>query len=821
MNTIHDNIRWLVAALLLFALPAVAQVRDTLDFSVSERTFETVTVDGEAFNLYSYPDCDHIDQTGAPMLPVKYIRLSVPYNAKDITVTGAGSYTQGTAGRRIYPAPVPIPTDGSVTEDPAMVIDSAIYMANAYWPAHPAELVGEGYLLGENHIVTVAVYPMLYNPVAARVRNYSRVRLTVSYTLGGTPANMLVRYDPELRQQERQEAMALVDNPGQVEQFAMTAEQIQHMPPIGLLPDSVASDTAGYVYGGELQQAWGDRARYLIVTTRELAPSFKRLAALKRQKGYSVQIKCIEDILADPCVQLGDVFRDRQGNIISAINDDAGKLRQYLKLAHAFGNTQFVLLGGKNVPFRYGWHASIGRNSYTTEVPTDLYYCDLTTNWNKNNNELYGEKSLYGSTASYPEFDFEPELFIGRLMCKSDSDVQNYTKKLLCYELFPGHGNTDYLKSAFYFQHNDMKGEAATVHSKLKFLIPDSILIDENRAMEYPKGKEIIDTLNRNPHGFVSLHTHGNPGHMTSSYNKYGSRVVKYCIQALDAQNVMKPNSWQYQDEIGNGFDNLSNAHSPFVLYTIACDVTPFDVYAEKSYTPPYEYHTNMNFGESFTLGKDYGGVAFLGNTRAGLIGSSAELERCFAEQLAMNECAVGESEAKSKSCFYTTQYRLYINMIHNLIGDPEFKIWNNNLTTIDNVLISRNESSISVNIFDSNGTFNMGLNDGETQSLYTIENGSLTIPSINPNSTITLYRHNYYPYIAPLLIQNERIERSQYVIASDVKAGLSVDSNRLAGEVTIAMGSDFEIEAKGTVTLAPGFKVEKGALFSVTRSDY
>ena len=33
--------------------------------------------------------------------------------------------------------------------------------------------------------------------------------------------------------------------------------------------------------------------------------------------------------------------------------------------------------------------------------------------------------------------------------------------------------------------------------------------------------------------------------------------------------------------------------------------------------------------------------------------------------------------------------------------------------------------------------------------------------------------------------------------------------------------GREYEIETKGTVTLAPGFKVEKGAVFAVSQSDY
>ena len=149
MKLRYHHIRWLVAVAALLVLPAMAQVRDTIDFDISDRTFEAITVDGETFNLYSYPDCDHIDQTGAPMLPVKYIRLSVPYNATDITVTASGDWTSGSTTRRIYPAPVPIPTDGSVTEEPGMVIDSTIYMTDAYWPPSAAELVGDGYYMGE------------------------------------------------------------------------------------------------------------------------------------------------------------------------------------------------------------------------------------------------------------------------------------------------------------------------------------------------------------------------------------------------------------------------------------------------------------------------------------------------------------------------------------------------------------------------------------------------------------------------------------------------------------------------------------------------
>ena len=83
------------------------------------------------------------------------------------------------------------------------------------------------------------------------------------------------------------------------------------------------------------------------------------------------------------------------------------------------------------------------------------------------------------------------------------------------------------------------------------------------------------------------------------------------------------------------------------------------------------------------------------------------------------------------------------------------------------------------------------------------------------------IYQHNKLPYIAPIVLQNERVTDDRYIIASDVTAGRSVDANRTSGDFVIAEGTTYEIEHKGTVSLQPGFKVEKGATFSVKPSDY
>lgn len=102
-----------------------------------------------------------------------------------------------------------------------------------------------------------------------------------------------------------------------------------------------------------------------------------------------------------------------------------------------------------------------------------------------------------------------------------------------------------------------------------------------------------------------------------------------------------------------------------------------------------------------------------------------------------------------------------------------------------------------------------------------TVNHGSLTLTGISPNSSIMVYKHNYIPFIVPMILQNISLSRSQYVIATDVTAGNSVDSKRTPGDVIVENGTEYEIEASGTVTLHDGFKVEKGATFAVYPSSF
>lgn len=413
-----------------------AQISYTATFDQHLLTTDTVSENGDSYLRLRYPDLWTQSTAGTPELPVHYLRFSVPCDATDFTVSVTGETT--TAARYtlpVYPTQPPIPSNRNTSEQPFVSPDSTVYSNNRYWPAVPVQVVDEGFLDGDNHIVTVAVWPISYAPTDGEIlfRNSVSVRLDYSVKNAGsenpsrlraisrrTTGRNNVRWGKE-------EAKRIVVNPAQVDGFApATATRSASSRTVTTLPDF----------------------EYTVVTSRELAPAFDRLIGWKRQKGYSAGVVCIEDILACPDFQGGD--------LVSNIDDDAGKLRAYLKYAYDSGSLRYALLAGDYtvLPIRYGCgdhnYSSTKIVSNNSKIPTDIYFSDFNGNWNKDGDDHYGE-------STHDKVDFYPEIFVGRLLCTSRQEIANYTEKLIRYERNPGNGDYSYLQKAFYCQSDQMQ----------------------------------------------------------------------------------------------------------------------------------------------------------------------------------------------------------------------------------------------------------------------------------------------------------------------------------------------------------------------------
>ncbi len=219
-----------------------------------------------------------------------------------------------------------------------------------------------------------------------------------------------------------------------------------------------------------------------------------------------------------------------------------------------------------------------------------------------------------------------------------------------------------------------------------------------------------------------------------------------------------------------------------------------------------------------FVLGKNYGGVAYLGNARDGS-NWTYKIEKPFHESILAGHWKLGVAEAESKMGFLNGCD--WEKLTHNLFGEPEFDMWTDMPTELSGIQVVRyNDSIVVMGIPSQDCIISICSNDNH-QGLVSTPYTFYIFDGVSPNCTVMAYQHNCIPYIAPLYLQNIEINNSQYVFASSLVAGNSIDANRTSGNVTIKSGVEYEVEASGKIVLQGGFKVEQGALLKMFPKKY
>ena len=387
--TIKEKMKNIYQLLIICILLFVGQkalgesVTQKVHFSQKELKCDTITgEDGQVYNLLSYPGTENdFYNLGAPSLPIKFVTIPLPYTADDISLNvrrlNAMSYA---IGKRIFPTQEPEITFLGDIQKRFTPCDSHIYESVESYPLEQARIAEVSCVGHGDRLVVVAVYPITYSPTENRYEFSEDIELTLTYNLSPERAEVLARNTRTIN--------------------------------IGI-----------------------PFYEYCVITSQNLKDAFTRLIAWKREKGLNAGVVCVNTILGNNYCNVGDT--------VSSINDDAGKIRQYLQYAYASGITKYVLFGGKDgvVPIRYG----TGRNNcwtdstrnpiipYDYKIPSDFYFSELNSNWNKDGDDYYGEPS--------DNLDYGSELYVGRILCTNSEEIQNYTDKLLRYEMNPGNGD--------------------------------------------------------------------------------------------------------------------------------------------------------------------------------------------------------------------------------------------------------------------------------------------------------------------------------------------------------------------------------------------
>ncbi len=352
-------------------------------------------------------------------------------------------------------------------------------------------------------------------------------------------------------------------------------------------------------------------------------------------------------------------------------------------------------------------------------VPTDQYFSELNTNWNQDNDIYYGESNY--------NMDYNPELFVGRLLCEISKDIDNYTDKLLRYERNPGNGDFEYLKKAFYCQsdHTQQQHEAQYLVTTCNDIFTTNTILEELPSPEvlnpsFPSGTQVIDSMNAPKYGYLNWLGHGHPLAICTKSDGLRESDAVYGITSIQVDSLP-----YIRRETGNGLDNLNNKDYPAIAYAISCTITPFDIYM-----PVYQGYPNI--GQSFTMGKDYGGPALIGNTRVGVVTISKRLQGKFNAKI--KEYSLGEALSYAKK--ENNYSKHYMALTTNLIGCPELHMWTNIPSSFGNIVKTDTSSSDTNLSFTANSdTVQVAVRDvwgNDDVELYTFHPSysNLTIPN-------------------------------------------------------------------------------------------
>lgn len=722
-------------------------VTQKVHFSQTKLKCDTITGgDGQVYNLLLYPDTENdYDNPGVPTLPLKYVTIPLPYTADDVSLSVRNFNTKSYAiSKKIFPSQEPEPTSFVKTQKRFTPCDSHIYESAASYPSEKAKIAEISCIGYGDRLVVVAVYPITYCPKDNRYELSEEIELTLTYKHSSKRAEVLTR-------------------------------------------NTQSIDIGIPFY------------EYCVITNQNLKDAFTRLIVWKREKGLNAGVVCKEDILDNTFCSVGDT--------VSNINDDAGRIRQYLQYAYASGVTKYVLFGGNAsvLPIRYG----TGENNNWTrreandyKIPSDFYFSELNSNWNKDGDDVfYGEPS--------DNLDYGSELYVGRLLCTNSEEIHNYTDKLLRYEINPGNGDFSYLKKALYTQDDQMQEyhEQDSIAAQLHSIYPIDTIFSEVPSCyasdpTAPYGNDVIAKMNEH-YGYVSWAGHGHPNVVTVKSNLCSQNPI-YAITSVQG------NIPYVVQESANGLDNLTNKDYPMFAYSISCTITPFDVFNQYTEFP--------NMGQSFTLGKDYGGPVLVGNTRYGLVGLSAALQRKFNEGLFI-EPMVGYAQNYAKMNYHNH----FLRHSSNIIGCPNIRIWTD-IPKLFSATLSYNPNSYVISANSSITDAEIGVRD-ITQTNEVIDNisfnpsqGSVILTSVE-NNIITLTGKNCLPQIMPLTIQNTALHGTHYAIVKDVACGRDV-RNGTQGDVTFEQDSDYTFETKGTFTLTKGVEIKLGAQLEILPSE-
>jgi beta-lactam-binding protein with PASTA domain len=318
--------------------------------------------------------CEPYSTPGAPMVPQYIINLALPPNADpaSVSVTVDELNTEAQVlpeGARVVPGPPIGHWDGTKTvltwDHPDQVVDGfdmTVYGEDAFYPAESFSGGASGYLRKWN-VGTLIFFPVRYNPVSGMLDVVRNASVTVSFSLMKEEAPEEVMNDT-----------AMDDEASRL--FANFAHATSWYP-----VDDSKSISGTY--------------DYVILTTNSILSKTQYLASLETYHEIDHTVLTVtEDKHYDDLRSTATV-----GGWGGGIGDTAAEnLRNWLKTNWASLGIEYVLLVGNPHPDTGDMAMKKTRYrdreddpSVVLNVATDMYFAELTGNWNLDGDSYFGE----------------------------------------------------------------------------------------------------------------------------------------------------------------------------------------------------------------------------------------------------------------------------------------------------------------------------------------------------------------------------------------------------------------------------------------------
>ncbi len=356
---------------------------------------------------------------------------------------------------------------------------------------------------------------------------------------------------------------------------------------------------------------------------------------------FAPMCRFVEDSLGlnDTVVTVENIYVNFPGR------DGPERIRNFIRFAYSNWSTTHVLLGGdvEIVPCRYGYVQCQGV-PLAGQIPVDLYYSDLDRDWNLDGDTLFGEPE--------DSVDLYPDVHVARVPATVASSVDKFVEKFMTYCSRPA---AEYLRNVLLTGFD--LALVPEVLGEITMEFYDSAYVPVgmkpcNKVYDSHSGHHadsVLSYLEAGQHLWIHS-DHSSPTGVGCGDINHGWRVSSHDVLAL------------------------GNAPDYTIMATIGCNAGRFD-------------DTDC-FTECFVMADSGGGVAAMGNSRAG-VADARNPQRKYAPFLVEGfvRAALGHPGHGSLADFSlaraqaapladtNTIYRWSVYCM-NMMGEPAMPVW-------------------------------------------------------------------------------------------------------------------------------------------------